>query len=123
MKSLGVNVVGVILNKVHTSYMSDEIYHFTKSAFSNLGVELLGIVPRIKLEERGAIPEIELKYEEFGANAIETVEQSLDLDKLIKMALPPVKTQVNYTKFLEKFNELLITGCILDESGGGPIRS
>jgi cobyric acid synthase len=119
MKSLGVNVVGVILNKVHTSYMTDEICKFTKSAFANLGVELLGIVPRIKLEGRGAIPEIEIKYEEFGANAIETVEQSLDLDKLIKMALPSMKAQLNYTKFLEKFKKLLTTGCFLDESGGG----
>ena len=123
LKSLGVNVVGVILNKVHTSYMTDEIGQFTKSAFSNLGVELLGIVPRIKLEGRGAIPEIEIKYEEFGANAIETIEQSLDLDKLMKIALPPVKAPLNYTKFLDKFKKLLITGCILDESGGGTKRS
>ncbi len=119
MKGLGVKVVGIILNKASTSYMSDEIRQFIRSAFSNLGVELLGILPRIKLEGRGAIPEIEIKYEEFGANAIETIEQSLDLDKLLKMALPSMKAQLNYTKFLEKFKKLLITGCILDESGRG----
>jgi cobyric acid synthase len=121
MKSLGVNVMGVILNKVHTSYMTDEICQFIKSAFSNLGVELLGIVPRIKMEGRGAIPEIEIKYEEFGANSIKTIEKSLNLDKLIKMAQLPLKVHLNYTKFLDKFKKLLITGCILDESGREPI--
>ncbi len=119
MKSLGIKVVGIILNKVHTSYMTDEITQFIKSAFSNLGVELLGIVPRIKLEGRGAIPEIEIKYEEFGAKAIETIEESLDLDKLIKIAEPPVKVSLDYTKFLEKFKKLLTKGYILDENGEG----
>ena len=119
MKSLGVKVVGIILNKASTSYMNDEIRQFIRSTFSNLGVELLGILPRIKLEGRGAIPEIEIKYEKFGAKAIETIEQSLDLDKLVKIVMPPLKSSLDYTKFLEKFKKLLIKGCILDESDGG----
>lgn len=110
MKSLGINVVGIILNKAHISYMTDEIKQFIKSAFNNLGVELLGILPRIELEGRGAIPEIEIKYEVFGAKAIETVEQSLDLDKLVNIAKPPVKSSLDYTKFLEKFKKLLVKG-------------
>lgn len=112
MKSLGIKVVGIILNKVHTSYMTDEIVMFIKSALNKLGVELLGIVPRIKLEGRGAIPEIEIRYEEFGAKAVETVEESIDLENLMKIAEPPVKASLDYTKFLEKFKKLLNNHCI-----------
>ncbi len=118
MKNLGINIVGIILNKAYISYMTTEIRQFVKSAFSNLGVELLGILPRIKLEGRGAIPEIEIKYEEFGAKAIETVEQSLNLDKLVQIAKPPVKHSVDYAKLLEKFKKLLTTGTNLDISRG-----
>jgi cobyric acid synthase len=123
MKSLGIKMVGIVLNKVHTSYMTDEITKFIQFAFSKLGVEVLGIVPRVKLEGRGAIPEIEIKYEEFGAKAIETIEKSIDLDKLTKIAAPPVKASLDCTKFLEKFKKLLTEGCILDESEGGTRES
>jgi cobyric acid synthase len=119
LKSLGVKVVGIILNKASTSYLTNEMRKFINSAFDKLGVEVLGIVPRIELEGRGAIPEIEIKYEEFGAKAIQTVEESLDLEKLTKIAKPPAKLSVNYTKFLENFKILLTKGCISDESEGG----
>jgi cobyric acid synthase len=110
MKTLGINVAGIILNKVHTSYLTHEIRQTIKSAFTNIGVELLGIVPRIQLEGRGAIPEIEIKYEEFGEKAIETVEQSLDVDTLIAFAASPVKSQLDYGTVLEKFKRLLEKG-------------
>jgi cobyric acid synthase len=116
---LGVKVVGIVLNKASTSYMTDEMRQFINSAFAKLGIEVLGVVPRIKLEGRGAIPEIEIKYEEFGAKAIQTVEESLDLEKLKKIAKPSSKSSLDYTKFLEKFKTLLTTGCIPDESEGG----
>ena len=119
MKILGIKTVGVILNKVHTSYLTAEIRQFIKSAFSNIGVELLGILPRVQLEGRGAIPEIEIKYDEFGAKAIETVEQSLDLDALIKLAMPPVKSSLDYRTVLEKFKLSLDKGCIFDVTEGG----
>jgi len=119
MKALGIKTVGVILNKVHTSYLTPEIRQSIKSAFSNLGVELLGILPRILLEGRGAIPEIEIKYEEFGAKAIETVEQSLDLDALLRLAAPPVKSSLDYGTVLEKFKASLSKGCMFDVTEGG----
>jgi cobyric acid synthase len=118
MKSLGIKTVGVILNKVHTSYLTPEIRQSIKSAFSNLGVELVGVLPRIMLEGRGAIPEIEIKYEEFGAKAIATVEQSLDLDALIRLAAPPVISSLDYGTVLEKFKTLLDKGCIFDVADG-----
>jgi cobyric acid synthase len=114
LKDLGIKTVGVILNKVHTSYFTDGMRQSIKSAFSNIGVELLGILPRVQLEGRGAIPEIEIKYEEFGAKAIETVEQSLDLNALLRLAAPPVKPQLNYGTVLEKFRASLGIDRILD---------
>jgi cobyric acid synthase len=114
MKTLGIKTVGVILNKVHTSYLTPEIRSFIKSSFRNVGVELLGILPRVQLEGRGAIPEIEIKYEEFGAKAIETVEQSLDLDALTRLATPPVKPSMDYGTVLEKFKASLGKGCMFD---------
>jgi len=119
LKALGIRTVGVILNKVHTSYLTDDVKQSIKSAFSNLGVELLGILHRVQLEGRGAIPEIEIKYEEFGAKAIETVEQSLDLDALLRLATPSVKSSLDYGAVLEKFKLLLDKGCIFDISEGG----
>jgi cobyric acid synthase len=118
MKTLGIKTAGVILNKVHTSYLTPEIRKSIKSAFSNFGVELLGILPRIMLEGRGAIPEIEIKYEEFGAKAIETVEQSLDLDALIGLAMPSVKSSLDYGTVLERFKTSLDKGCVFDVTKG-----
>ncbi len=109
MKSLGVKITGVILNKVRTSYLTEEIKQLIKQSLQNAGVELLGIVPRMELEGRGMIPEIEIRYEEFGAKAIEAAEQFIDLSKLTKLAAPPAKTQLNYEAFSKKFRNLLLT--------------
>jgi cobyric acid synthase len=119
MKTLGIKTVGVILNKVHTGYLTPELTGFIKSAFRNVGVEMLGILPRVQLEGRGAIPEIEIKYDEFGAKAIETVEQSLDLDALTRLAAPPAKPTLDYGAVFEKFKTSLKKGCRLDVNDGG----
>jgi cobyric acid synthase len=108
LKNLGVNTKGVILNKVRTSYLTDEIRLVIKRSLENVGVNLLGIVPRLELEGRGAIPEIEIKYEEFGAKAVEAAENSIDLNLLIELAAPLAKSQVDYKAFSEKFKNLLI---------------
>ena len=108
LKTLGIKIVGVILNKVHTSYLTDEIKSVLKRAFESAGVELLGIVPRIVLEGRGAIPEIEIKYEEFSVKAIETVETSMDLDKIVQTAAPAMETQIDYEAFVEKFRNTVL---------------
>ncbi len=57
-------------------------------SFQNAGVELLGIVPRIDVVGRGSIPEVEIRYEEFGAKAIEMAEQHMDLDRIAAIAAP-----------------------------------
>jgi hypothetical protein len=78
-------------------------------AFAKAGVELLGMVPRLDLESRGMIPEIEIRYEDFGAQAIDAVEKSINLDLLIKVAVPPQPTKVDYDAFTAKFKNLFTT--------------
>jgi cobyric acid synthase len=109
MRRLGIKVEGVILNKVRTSYLTDAIRLFMEKAFENIGVKLLGIVPRIELEGRGTIPEVEIRYEEFGAKAIETAEQSINIDELAELAMPPNIENVDYEALTEKFKKLLLT--------------
>ncbi len=103
LKSLGVRTVGVILNRMCVEYLTDEIKLIIERAFANAGVELLGIVPRVDVVGRGAIPEVEIKYEEFGAKALEVAEQSLDFDKIMKVAAPPEITRLYNEAFSEKF--------------------
>ena len=122
LKNLGVNVTGVILNKVHTSYLSDEIKHTIKQAFSNSGVELLGFVPKMDVEGRGMIPEIEIKYEEFGAQAMQAAEQNINIDVIARIAQAPKLTQVDYKAFMDKFKTLL-TNYKLSASEGGKAQN
>ena len=107
LQSLGVTVSGVILNKARISYLTEEMKLTVKKAFENVGVELLGVVPRLEMEGRGMIPEIEIKYEEFGAQAIEATEQYINLDALTRIAKAPALKQVDYGLFMEKFKHLL----------------
>jgi cobyric acid synthase len=109
MRKLGVRMTGVILNKVRTSYLTEEIRLFMRKAFENVGVKLLGVVPRVELEGRGTIPEVEIRYEEFGAKAIEIAESSIDLDALTELATTPIIHTVNYEELTEKFKSLLTT--------------
>jgi cobyric acid synthase len=122
LRSLGVKTTGVILNKVRVSYLTDEIKLTMKHAFENIGVELLGIVPRMDVEGRGMIPEIEIRYEEFGAQAIEAAEQYINLDTLTKIAEAPRLNQVDYRAFMEKFKNLL-TNYRLNASEGGKTQN
>ncbi len=64
------------------------------------------MVPRLDLEGRGMIPEIEIRYEEFGAQAIDAAEKNIDLDLLAKVASPPRDPKVDYKAFMAKFKNL-----------------
>ncbi len=109
LKNLGIRVKGVIFNKARESYLTADMRAFVNRAFSKLGVEMLGMVPRIELEGRGMIPEIEIRYEDFGAKAIETIEKSVDLKTLASQAEPLDKEQSgDYEKLLEKFKKVVI---------------
>jgi cobyric acid synthase len=118
LQSLGVKIRGVILNKLRISYITEETKQMIQQAFGQAGVELLGMVPRLDLDVRGMIPEIEIRYEDFGAQAIEAVEKSIALDLFTKIAFPPQITKVDYDAFTAKFKNL-ITNYMLSASRGG----
>ena len=88
--------------------------------FRNAGIELLGMVPRLDLEGRGMIPEIEIRYEDFGAQAIDATEKYIDLDLLVKVASAPTHVDVDYKAFMEKFKNLLTNYSFNASEGGKP---
>ncbi len=107
LKKLGVNTTGVILNKMSTSYLTDEAKLTIKKTFENVGVQLLGVVPRMELETRGMIPEIEIRYDDFGIQAIDAAERYINLDLLTKIAEAPKQKTVDYKEIMEKFKKTL----------------
>jgi cobyrinic acid a,c-diamide synthase len=107
LKKLGIKTVGVILNKVYLNYMSDETLAVVKQTFERIGAEVLGIMSVSDLEGRGAIPEVEIKYEEFTIKALELVEQSVNLDRIVEAASPFSVTDLDYEAFVAKFKKLL----------------
>lgn len=107
LKLLGVNPTGVILNKMSTSYLTEEDKQTIQLALENVGVKLIGVVPSLKLEKRGMIPEIEICYEEFGTQAVAVAERYINIDQLVNLAKSPAQTAVDYNAFVEKFKKLL----------------
>ncbi len=118
LKILGIKITGVILNKLRVSYITDEIKQIMQIALQNAGIELLGMVPRLDLEGRGMIPEIEIRYEDFGAQAIAAAERYIDLNLLARLASPPALTVVDYGAFTEKFKNLLANYSFNASEGG-----
>jgi cobyrinic acid a,c-diamide synthase len=108
LKLLGVNPAGVILNKMSTSYLTEEDNQVIKQALENVGVQLVGVVPSMKIEKRGMIPEVEICYETFGMQAIDVAERYINFDQLVKLAKAPSQNMVDYVAFVEKFKKLLI---------------
>jgi dethiobiotin synthetase len=108
LRLLGVNPVGVILNKMSTSYLTEGDYQVIGQALENVGVKLVGVVPSMKFEKRGMIPEVEICYEEFGMKAIDVAERYINFYQLIKLSKAPSQNSVDYGVFVEKFKKLLI---------------
>lgn len=110
LRNLGVNVAGVILNKLRLSYMSDEVKRLICQAFRAQDVALLGAIPRMEMEERGMIPEVEIRYDEFCARALEAVEQHISIKELLRLAGPPRRNMVDFKSINDRFKELLTGG-------------
>ncbi len=86
LNNLGVNVPGVIFNKVY----NEDIFNNSKKIFDdNENIELIAYIPKINLSKRGGTPEVEIKYDDFALKAYETVENNLDVDKIINLANKP----------------------------------
>lgn len=110
MRGLGVNVTAVILNKARLSYLTEDVRHFIDQALKAHGMELLGIVPRMEFEDRGMIPEVEIRYDDFGSKAVKVAEQFINLNRLTELAKPPRITETDFKQFIEKFKRILVGG-------------
>jgi hypothetical protein len=66
------------------------------------------------------IPEIEIKYEEFGAQAMQTVEENVDLETLTGIAKPAALQKIDYEAFMQKFKNLLTNYKLSASQGGKP---
>jgi cobyrinic acid a,c-diamide synthase len=107
LQTLGVKVCGVILNKLRLSYITEQTKQLIHQTFAQVGVELLGMVPRLDMAARGMIPEVEIRYDAFGAQALDTVEKNINLVLLSKIASSPQITKVDYDALTAKFKNLL----------------
>lgn len=118
LQKLGVNVTGVILNKLHSTYMTKETVEMIQQAFAKVGVQLLGMVPKLNLEQRGMIPEVEIRYEEFCSQAIDAIEKNLNLDLITQVAAQPKLRTVDYDALAEQFKNLLTSYRVNASKGG-----
>ncbi len=109
LKKLGIKTVGVILNRVYLDYMNEETRLIVKKAFAGAGAELLGVLPIADAEGRGAIPEVEISYEKFGAKAIEVADNYLNLTRITEVAAPIAAVDLDYEAFAERFKKALMT--------------
>ncbi|WP_292460808.1 cobyrinic acid a,c-diamide synthase [Methanothermococcus sp.] len=81
LKDMGVNVKGIILNKVYNF----EVFEKVKKIGDEIGLHIIG-VGKAKMDKRGLMPEVEIDYENFCKNA-------MDLD--IKLEIPKIEIDYN----------------------------
>jgi cobyric acid synthase len=98
MKKLGIKVAGAILNKVYDKKIAADVSGYIES---KIKPEYMALVRKVDLTERGNIPEVEIKLEDFCLNAIKTVEEHLDIDRIVNLASKP-----NFEGYKE-FEEIL----------------
>lgn len=101
MDKIGLKTSGVILNKVYDEKIAESAVSFIRK---RTGLDFVGEIPKVHLTERGNIPEVEIKLEEFCFNAMKTVDKYLDVDKIVAMAKEPeFKGYSDYKTILDVF--------------------
>ena len=83
LEKFGVNVKGIVLNKVYNEDIFNNVVPYIQK---NSTVENILSVGKLKLKTRGFTPEIEIRYDLFTKAAMDLVEESLDVDKIADMA-------------------------------------
>lgn len=86
LKKMGIDIKGILLNKVYDMSIFDRV---TSYISSKTGVEDVIAMPKIKLEARGATPEVEIHYDEFSVAALKAIDKNLDIVKIANMAECP----------------------------------
>ena len=101
MDKLGIKTSGVILNRVYDKSISDIASSFIKE---RTNVDVIGTLPKIKMTERGNIPEVEIRLEDFCLSAMETVEEHLNIYNILELAqIPKFKGYMLYADIIHNF--------------------
>ncbi len=101
LNRMGVKVKGAILNKVYDQKIAEVAENYIKS---KVELEFVEQVPKIKIEERGNMPEVEVKLDEFCLHAMETVNKYLNVDMIVKIASnPKFREYLSYNDILNTF--------------------
>lgn len=100
LKNMGIDINGIILNKVYDMEIFKEVATFIKD---NTGVRPIAI-PKIKMDERSTTPEVEIKLEDFSLAALDTIEKYVDLEKIINMsAIPKFERYLSFDEIKATF--------------------
>ncbi|MFQ6136936.1 MAG: AAA family ATPase [Candidatus Hydrothermarchaeales archaeon] len=94
--ALGIEIGGVILNKVHSDREEKEI-------FEGAGIPVLGVIPKEELGHRGTIPEVEIRLEEFAEYALRVAERYIHLKGILNIAKKPRIKGVDFEDLRERF--------------------
>lgn len=97
LKKFGVNVEGILLNKVYNQDIFENVKGYIKNS---TGIDNILSIDKVKLKARGNTPEIEIRYDLFSKTALDTVEKNLDIELIANMAKP-----ISFNKYLS-FNEI-----------------
>jgi cobyric acid synthase len=96
LKEMGINVNGILLNKVYDENIFNNVSRFIATE-TCLSEEDILYLPKIKMDVRSTTPEVEIKLEEFSKYALKTVESYLDLEKIVQMAdIPEFKGYLSF---------------------------
>ncbi len=101
MDKIGIKTAGIILNKVYDDEIGKSTMQFIKNSTQ---IDYLTLIPKIILTERGNLPEVEIKLEDFCLNAMKTIENYLNIDKIIKLAEEPkFSNYIEFKEILDRF--------------------
>jgi cobyric acid synthase len=104
MDKMGINTAGIILNKVYDEEIAESTSIFIKN---RTNTDFLTFIPKISLTERGNIPEVEIKLDDFCLNAMDTVENYLNIEKLFKLAEEPnFNNYIGFKEIMERFTNI-----------------
>lgn len=97
LKSMNVDVSGIILNKVYSNDIFNNVLPFIKN---QTGVKNILSIPKLKLEKRGNTPEVEIRYDLFSETALKTIEENINIEQIINMS-----KKIEFSRYLT-FDEI-----------------
>ena len=84
LEKLGIPVEAILLNKVYSDDIFDQVVPYIQN---NTSVDKVLKLPKLKSADmRGFIPEVEIRYELFTSHAMDLIENNLNIDEIINMA-------------------------------------